>query len=236
VAVLADLHVGSPHIGLEQLTEIVALTRAASPDLVLLVGDYVRGVIGGRFVPPEKTAAVLGTLVDKHMRVHAVLGNHDWWFDGARVAEALENVGISLLEDTSTRIDVNGCQFWLAGVSDYWEGAHDIDAALREVPPGAPTLLFTHNPDIFPDVPQRVTLTIAGHTHGGQVYIPGVGRPIVPSEFGARYAIGRVVEEGRQLFVSSGIGTSILPVRFLVPPEVSVLELRSADQEGGEVF
>lgn len=232
VAVLADLHVGAPHIGLERLAEIIALTRAASPDLILLAGDYViQGVIGGSFVPPEQTAKLLGTLVDAPMGVHAVLGNHDWWFDGPRVIAALETAGISVLEDTSTRVDVNGCRFWLAGVSDYWERAHDVDAALRNVPSDAPTLLFTHNPDIFPAVPQRVILTIAGHTHGGQVFIPGVGRPIVPSEFGERYAVGTIAEDGHQLFVSSGIGTSILPVRFLVPPEVSVLELRGTNED-----
>jgi predicted MPP superfamily phosphohydrolase len=86
-------------------------------------------------------------------------------------------------------------------------------------------VLFTHNPDVFPAVPGGVTLTIAAHTHGGQVYLPGIGRPVVPSEFGERFAIGHVVEEGRHLFVSSGVGTSILPVRFLVPPEISVLVL-----------
>jgi uncharacterized protein len=87
---------------------------------------------------------------------------------------------------------------------------------------------FTHNPDIFPEIPSRVVLTVAGHTHGGQVYIPGIGRPITPSKYGQRYAIGHVVEGDRHLFVSSGLGTSILPVRFLVPPEVSVLTISSA--------
>ena len=77
-------------------------------------------------------------------------------------------------------------------------------------------------------MPARVALTVAGHTHGGQVYLPGIGRPIVPSSFGERFAIGHVVEDGRHLFVSPGTGTSILPVRFLVPPEISVLSLRAA--------
>jgi predicted MPP superfamily phosphohydrolase len=87
---------------------------------------------------------------------------------------------------------------------------------------------FTHNPDLFPDVPARVALTIAGHTHGGQVFLPWLGRPVVPSRYGERYAIGHVVENGRHLFVSPGLGTSIVPVRFRVPPEVSVLILRSS--------
>jgi predicted MPP superfamily phosphohydrolase len=227
VAVLAELHVGSPYNGLDKLADVVSATRDAAPDVILLAGDYViHGVAGGSFVPPEDAAALLGTL-RAPMGVYAVLGNHDWWYDAARVAGALEAVGIPLLEDASRRVASAGCEFWLAGVSDWWEGAHDVGAALRTVPAGAPTVLFTHNPDVFPAVPSSVTLTIAAHTHGGQVYLPGIGRPVVPSEFGERFAIGHVVEDGRHLFVSSGVGTSILPVRLLVPPEISVLVLRA---------
>src|SRR5262249_17410332 len=93
------------------------------------------------------------------------------------------------------------------------------------VPDDAPVLVITHNPDVFPEIPARVALTLAGHTHGGQVWLPLVGRPIVPSRYGQRYAIGHVVEDGGPLFVTPRIGTSIGAVRFLVPPEVSVLEL-----------
>jgi predicted MPP superfamily phosphohydrolase len=96
------------------------------------------------------------------------------------------------------------------------------------VPEGAPILALTHNPDVFPLLPPaRASLTIAGHTHGGQVYVPLYGRPVVPSNYGARYAIGHVVEGGRHLFVTPGLGTSVIPVRFLVPPEISLLTLRA---------
>ena len=97
---------------------------------------------------------------------------------------------------------------------------------MRQIRDDAPVLMFTHNPDVFPVISNRFSLLIAGHTHGGQVHVPLVGRPIVPSKYGQRYAYGHVVEEGRHLFVSTGLGTSILPVRFGVPPEVTVLELR----------
>jgi predicted MPP superfamily phosphohydrolase len=90
----------------------------------------------------------------------------------------------------------------------------------------APVIVFMHNPDLFPEIPARVTLTLAAHTHGGQVRLPFVGRPIVPSIYGQRYAAGHVVEDGRHLFVTTGLGTSIIPVRFLVPPVVDILELR----------
>jgi len=226
VAILADLHVGSPWNGLEKLDRIIETTRRAEPDLILLAGDYViHGVVGGDFTPPEEIAARLGTLTAP-MGVHAVLGNHDWWLDAERVRSALENAGIPVLDDASARIEMGECSFWLAGLGDLWEGDPDIEATLAAIPPSETVLAFTHNPDIFPAIPPRVSLTVAGHTHGGQVNLPVIGRPIVPSQFGERYAIGHVIEQGRHLFVSSGLGTSILPVRFRVPPEVSVLELR----------
>jgi hypothetical protein len=225
VAVLADLHTGSPWNDLAKLAEIVDLTNRARPDLILLAGDFViHDVVGGRFVAPEASAAALAEL-SAPLGVFAVLGNHDWWLDGPRVQRALESAGITVLEDTATRVAAGRCSFWLAGISDYWERPHDVQRALAEVPATASVIAFSHNPDVFPEVPERVAITFAGHTHGGQVYLPGIGRPIVPSKHGERFAIGHVVEDGRHLFVSSGLGTSILPVRFLVPPEISVVEL-----------
>lgn len=228
IAVLSDLHVGSPHNDLSKLEKIVTTTLAAEPDIVLLTGDYViHGVFGGQFTPPEEIASSLARLAAAKP-VYAVLGNHDWWYNGGRVMSALESAGIYMLEDASTLVTKGDCRFWLAGISDLWEGAHDVKTALQDIPESVLVVAFTHNPDIFPEIPPRVTLTIAGHTHGGQVYIPGVGRPITPSKYGQRYAIGHVIEDGRHLFVSSGLGTSILPVRFLVPPEISVLTISRA--------
>jgi predicted MPP superfamily phosphohydrolase len=146
----------------------------------------------------------------------------------------MEVAGIPVLEDDATPLSSEGCAFWLVGVGDYWEGKHDIRAALAKVHDAAPVVVFTHNPDIFPEVPASVNLTIAGHTHGGQVYLPGLGRLVVPSQFGERYAIGHVEEQGRHLFVSAGLGTSILPVRFLVPPEISVITVRPPAAEADE--
>ena len=228
VAVLADLHVGSPWNGVDNLARIVAETNAAGADVVLLAGDYVvTSVLGGTFVRPETSAIELRAL-HAPLGVYAVLGNHDWWLDGARVRAALEQAGIPVLDDAAREIDPRR-HLWLVGISDFWEGRHDVHAALADVPDDAVVLAVTHNPDVFPHVPDRVALTIAGHTHGGQVVVPLLGRPIVPSKYGERYAIGHVVEDGRHLFVSPGIGTSIVPVRFRVPPEISLLTLRSAD-------
>lgn len=235
IAVLTDLHVGSPYTGLAKLRRVVERTNEERPDLVLLLGDFViggkkedggaeGGVVGGTFVEPEPIAAELKNL-RAPLGVFAVLGNHDWWFDGARITRALEGAGLVVLENRAVRIEHGGRGLWLGGVADLWTRRPDIEGTLRQVTTDEPVLLFTHNPDIFPDVPARVSLTLAGHTHGGQVNIPFVGRPVVPSHFGQRYAFGHVVEQGRHLFVSGGVGTSIVPVRFRVPPEIVVLSL-----------
>lgn len=227
IAVMGDLHVGSPHHDLPKLRAIVGEVNRGDADVVLIAGDLViQGVLGGRFVEPEAIAHELRALRAR-MGVFAVLGNHDFWFDAPRVARALEAVGIRVLHDEAVSMVLGDRTLWLGGVSDLWEGEHDIAKTLAGVPRGEPVILFTHNPDIFPDVPERVALTVAGHTHGGQVNLPIVGRPIVPSRYGQRYAAGHVVEQGRHVFVSTGTGTSILPIRFRVPPEIALLTLRS---------
>ena len=225
VALLSDLHVGSPFNGLAKLDNVVRLTNAAQPDLVLLAGDYViHGILGGKFVEPEPIAERLGQLKAR-LGVFAVLGNHDWWYDATRIQNGFKPQAITILENQALAINSDACQFWLVGIGDFMEGRHDILQALSEVPPEQPVLAVTHNPDLFPDIPRRVSLTLAGHTHGGQVYLPLLGRLVVPSRYGQRYAIGHIIENGRHLVVTPGLGNSILPVRFLVPPEVTILDL-----------
>jgi uncharacterized protein len=226
VAILTDLHVGSPFNGIERLRALVARTNAARPDVVCVLGDLViQGVIGGHPAPPEAIAAEL-TALRAPSGVFAVLGNHDGWLDHDRVQRALEDARIRVIEESSAPVHTPAGPIWLAGISDWWTGRHDITAALAGVADdGRPVILMTHNPDVFPQVPSRVSLTLAGHTHGGQVRLPLLGAPIVPSQFGARYAAGHIVEAGRHLYVATGVGTSILPVRFRVPPAVVVLTL-----------
>lgn len=227
IAALADLHIGAPHMDLAKLRQIVALTNAQQPDLILLLGDYViQGVVGGQFVEPTVLAQELANLKAK-AGVCAVLGNHDRWYSAARVKSALEQAGVRVLENDVTAVTVNGNKLWLAGLSDEWTSQPDIPGTLAKVTDAAPVLAFTHNPDLFPRIPQRVTLTLAGHTHGGQCAFPLLGRPVVPSAYGQRYAAGLVIENDRHLFVTSGLGTSILPVRFRVPPEIAILQISS---------
>lgn len=226
VAILTDLHIGSPHTGIEKLNQVVNRTNNEHPDLVVILGDLViQEVVGGHFIEPEPIAEVL-----KHLKaplgVIAVLGNHDWLYDGPRIKRALRGAGIAVLENNAHLVQYKGKSFWVVGIADLWTRKPDIEGGLHQVENNDPVLLITHNPDIFPDVPQRVSLTLAGHTHGGQVNLPLAGRLVVPSKYGQRYAMGHIVEDGRHLFVGGGVGTSILPVRFRVPPEVVILTLQ----------
>jgi uncharacterized protein len=158
--------------------------------------------------------------------VVAVLGNHDWWYDGERITRAFQAQGITVLEDDVRELEIRGQRLCIAGVGDLLTRAPSVRGALDRVPPGCPVIVLMHEPDLFPMIDDRPLLTVAGHTHGGQVALPLLGRPIVPSKYGQRYAAGLVVENGHRMFVTTGVGTSIFPVRFGVPPEIALLTLR----------
>jgi predicted MPP superfamily phosphohydrolase len=222
--VVADLHTGSPRNGVDKLDRVVQQLSASDSDVVIMAGDYViLKVLLGKYVTPEVVAEHLKPLV-AHKRVYAVLGNHDWWKGGPRVRSALESAGIAVLDNQATEITLGQCKLWLVGVGDLWEGHPDIQRAFGAVNDDAPVIAITHNPELFRQLPARASLVIAGHTHGGQVnLLPGQ-----PSTRFGHFIAGPILYEERQLFVTPGIGTSILPFRFRVPPEISRLTLRSA--------
>lgn len=236
IAALADLHACEPWMPLARIEEIVRVANALKPDLVVLLGDYVAGIRRFRtgVVPMHDWSAALGKL-EAPLGTYAVLGNHDWWTDAEAVRQALSTRGIPVLENEARRLTApDGGAFWLAGLGDQlarirgrdgFEGVHDLGKTMRAVTDEAPVILLAHEPDIFPEVPDRVSLTLCGHTHGGQVRLPFLGAPVVPSRFGQRYAYGHIVEAGRHLVVSAGLGCSVLPVRFGAPPEIALLEL-----------
>ena len=242
IAALADFHVGEPYMSLKHVEHIVETANALNPDLILLLGDYAAGHHWvTRKITIKDTAAVL-TGLKASLGTHAILGNHDWWDD--RQAQkrragpclyrtALEAAGFPVYENDGIRLEHKGKGFWLMGLGDQiafiegrnrFAGLDDLDATLAKVTDNAPVILMIHEPDGFTKVPSRVSLTLAGHTHGGQVRLFGYS-PVVPSAYGNRFAYGHMIEQDRHLIVSGGLGCSIVPVRFGVPPEINLIEL-----------
>lgn len=238
IAAISDLHVGDPFVTLKRIEKIVARTNALKPDLIVLLGDYAAG---HRFITKPVLIADVAPILaglTAPQGVHAILGNHDWWDDRSAqrrgggpnlYATALEVNGIPVMSNSAVRLD----GFWLAGLEDQLAilggkrgliGLDDLPATLAQITDDAPAILLAHEPDIFPKVPDRIALTLSGHTHGGQVRIFGWS-PVVPSRYGNRYAYGHVREGARDLVVSGGIGCSIAPVRFGVTPEITLIEL-----------
>jgi len=244
ISVIADIHACYPWMSEERVGAIVDLANAQRPDLTVLLGDFVcthRFVSG--YVPPGAWAEQLARL-QAPLGVYSILGNHDWWSaaiptdppDGSRsVRRALAEARIPLLENQSIQLARNGRPFWLIGLGDQLarngrrlglHGVDDLAGALREVDDDAPAILLAHEPYVFPRVPERIALTLCGHTHGGQINLPLLGSPFVRSPRGQKpYVYGVYSEGARQLVVSGGLGTSLAPVRILRPPEVVTLDL-----------
>ena len=228
IAVLADIHAGAPWIGDAKLQKICELVEASHPDLILHTGDLVMGDIPfGHAIAPEIIASRLACL-HAPLGVYAVLGNNDYLRDATAVRRALETHGVTMLDSRVQRVAQGPHQFWLMGITDASRGQQQPATLLQQVSDDAPVIAVTHQPIIFPQIPPRVNLLIAGHTHGGQVRLPLLGRPALTyMRIDSSYAAGHYSEQ-TDLFVSTGIGTNNLAVRFGVPPEISLLVLRPA--------
>lgn len=226
IALISDIHAGSPYVREKRIRELVGRVNAAKPDVIVLLGDYViQTVVGGRFYPPEDLAVELKEL-KAPLGVYAVIGNHDWWLDGERVRKAFAGQGLKVLENENVRLTWHGGRFGLLGLADHIERKPDAVTPIAKLPESEPVIALIHEPDFFPEIPERIALTLAGHTHGGQVRLPLIGSPIVPSAYGQRFVRGLIKEGGRLLYVTTGVGTSIIPVRFNVPPEYVLLTVR----------
>jgi uncharacterized protein len=246
VAVLTDFHICEPWMPLERVADVVAAANALAPDVTLLLGDFIQGPVWHRPIPAHAWAAELARL-RAPLGVHAVLGNHDWWDDRAvqntlvgppRIRAKLEAAGLPVYENDALRLTKDGKPFWIAGLGDQWAfyrrrdrirrfgyiGVDDLAGTLAKVTDDAPVLLMAHEPDIFAESGPRVSLQLSGHTHGGQVQFFGYA-PRVPSRHGQKYLYGHVVQDGRHLIVSSGLGCSGLPLRFGRPPEIVQIDL-----------
>ncbi|MBY0429878.1 MAG: metallophosphoesterase, partial [Rhodospirillales bacterium] len=215
IAFLSDLHVES----IERLRQVVGRVNAHRPDLICLGGDYIAGRGRNPPVGPAAFAEVLADLNSANGAV-SVLGNHDWWHGGEAVARELEQARIRVLENGRLAIDSPSGRLWVAGLADQTTRSPDTAKALAGIPADEPVLMLSHDPGTFADIPKRVLLTLAGHTHGGQVYLPGIGAPWTPGRAPPRHVYGLIEEDSKRMFVTAGVGTSGLPMRFNRPPEI----------------
>ena len=241
IVVVTDIHACRPWMPPSRIRAIVETASALQGDIIVVLGDFVSGISerfrGGRVKPSEWGPALSG--LSAPLGVHAILGNHDWWSDPEAVKAALGQAKIPVYQNRAVKIEGDR-PFWLAGTDSMFAhpqgrgrftGADDLPATLAQITDDAPAILMAHEPDLFVQVPGRFAVTLSGHTHGGQVRLPFLGRPVIPSAFGQRFAYGHIREEGRDLIVSAGLGCSVMPVRFGVPPEITVVTLRRVEAD-----
>jgi predicted MPP superfamily phosphohydrolase len=235
IAHLSDFHYDE-HFSAVPLRAAIEIVNRLHPDLVVLTGDFVTVPIFHRRLHTAKRAAsavepCAGLLALLHPRLGTVsiLGNHDVESDPRRVIEALESHGIPVLRNRVIPIEQGGSRVWLCGLDSVWAGNPDMDLALRGVPAEELVVLLVHEPD-FADKAAHypVDLQLSGHSHGGQIWLPGIGAPWLPL-FGRKYPRGLYRVGPLTLYTNIGLGTIRLPIRLNCPPEVTLFTLRSPE-------
>ncbi|MFN5946769.1 MAG: metallophosphoesterase [Phycisphaerae bacterium] len=236
---LSDMHLG-PRVSAEFINECAQIALNLKPDVLLLTGDFNHKGVRYR---EQVNACVDAMMLDKFdCPKFGVLGNHDWYGQGQITADTLASRGVRMLDNTRVFLDANRElrtrppkeeALCFAGLADYLEAVIDPRAALADCPDHVPTVLLSHNPDTCEDPmvlehATKIALQVSGHTHGGQVRIPLIGTPLIPSRYKGRYAGGMMQGPRFPVVVSRGIGTSLLPIRFNVPAEVVQITLIKA--------
>jgi hypothetical protein len=223
VAFVSDVHHG-PYFSRERVRNAVARVNALHPDVIVLGGDYVYR--SAEFVEP--VFAELGRL-QAPLGVYAVLGNHDHWVDPVKTRKALAASRIRALDNRGYWLQRGSSRIRLCGVDDLWEGRQDLAAAVDGATTGDFVLLASHNPDFVETLGgEPVDLVLSGHTHGGQVTLFGLWAPAVPSDYGQKYRAGLVLDGPVPAFVTTGVGTTVVPLRLFASPEVVLLTLRES--------
>lgn len=246
IVAISDIHGGSHGVDEIQIRRVVEMANKQNADVIVLLGDYVSQKrenvpIRQRGLKMEPSAIVENL---RGMRakygVFAVLGNHDEWFNGGAVARELESVGYQVLDGKLAFVNLpNGNRLRILGLRDHttmnsWGAFSNNAKALLAPSEGqGDVIILQHSPDILPAITGSLAISadqkllLTGHTHGGQIRLPIIGAPVVPSMFGQKFVGGHAKEGTLDVFVTTGIGTSILPFRFMVPPEIAVITIRS---------
>jgi uncharacterized protein len=228
IVFLSDFHTGSHSGDVARLEVIVSEARAFNPDLVLFGGDFVNmQLFGGGRVPPRITTAILAQL-SAPLGQFAVLGNHDYTYGMEEVADALREQGITVLDNERRAVHFDRGRIEIVGIPDAHVQRAQSKQLLAEITPERPAIILAHDPVWFANVPPGPHLTLAGHTHGGQIRLPGLGIVTNASKAPLRWTHGLIKERGQYLYVTSGIGTSWVPLRWRVPPEWVVLDVIGA--------
>jgi uncharacterized protein len=241
IVAISDIHGGSRGVTEEKIRYVVQQANSQNADVIVLLGDYVSQQFSDHKtlkMPIETVAENLKGLSAKY-GVYAVLGNHDGWYNDGKVKTELERIGIKVLENEIKIIEKDGQKFRLLGLKDHlqlnsWD---TFDAMIRNLVAQneqvGDIIVLEHSPDVFEvinyykNLGSDFKLMLAGHTHGGQVWLPIIGTPIVPSGYGQKYSYGHKHEFDKDIFVTSGVGESILPLRFMMPPEIAVLTINA---------
>lgn len=245
IVMIADIHGGSNNVTTEKLREIVTETNEQNADIVVLLGDYVTQRREGKPLAERALEMPVATVADNlaglkaKYGVFAVLGNHDGWYGDDAVAAELTRVGYKVLQNEIAVIEKDGRRLKILGLVDHLKLSARWTQTSADLKPIADSsgegnmIVLEHSPDIVEvitgdlSISSDLRLILAAHTHGGQVWFPILGTPIVPSNYGQKYSYGHVKANGVDMFVTSGIGTSVLPIRFMMPPEIAVLTVRA---------
>jgi hypothetical protein len=239
IVAVSDIHGGSNYIDEAKIRRVVELANAQDADLIVLLGDFVsqRNERSGELKMPMETIGENLKGLRARLGVFAVLGNHDEWYNDRIVEIELAKAGIEVLQNKAVALEKDGHKFRVLGLLDHM---HIVDWAtfarnakenLAKVEAAGDVIVLEHSPDILPvitgnsPISPDVRLILAGHTHGGQVCLPLIGCPVIPSSYGQKYAYGHIRENNVDMFVTTGVGTSIMPVRFNVAPEIAVLKI-----------
>lgn len=234
IGFLADLHIGGRHVDADRAMDISLRMNVLEPDIILLGGDYISG-----HTPRSETPAALDSQIDDGITalgklsapfgVFAVIGNHDNWYDETYLETLMTGLGIGVLNNQARTIAMSSGApaLCLVGLTDYWTGRKDPEA-FSGCADGQGIVSFMHSPDSLASLPHSTLLALAGHTHGGQINLPFIGRRVTATDIGPDYAYGLLDYGEIPVYVTSGIGTSMLPARFRAKPEIVVITLSGA--------
>ncbi len=222
---ISDWHLGG-WMAVERMMAIADVVNTLQPDIIAITGDFVTRIWA--YTPGEITRILRSLQANE--RIVATLGNHDYWTHAPTVRAAIREAGVTLLDNATITLRRDGAALYLVGVDDIWEEHHDLDRALADVPDGAATVLLAHEPDFADEAAAtgRIGLQLSGHSHGGQVRLPGKGALILP-HLGRKYDSGLYRINGMMLYVNRGLGMVAPYVRFNCPPEVTHITLSAPE-------